>query len=140
MIRLFSISKEKVVQEFTAHDNRIKELNWIKGSDVPLGSGSKSNILGYLFTIGSDSHLKLWLLSRLEEKPSLLAQVDIKCRPTCMAVFVPRIDGTDLVDSELVQTGENAPLGQKENRKRKQKTETTKQLKPSAGEAKRNKT
>lgn len=137
MIRFFSISKEKVVQEFTAHDNRIKELKWIKGSDVPSGSGSKNNFLGYLFTISSDSHLKLWLLSRLEEKPSLLAEMDIKCRPTCMTVFVPTIT---LSDPELVATGENVPVGQKENRKRKQKTETTKQMKPSGGEAKRTKT
>lgn len=66
LVRFFCIAKQKVVQEFTAHDNRVKELNWVKGSDlVQLGLNLKSAVTGFLFTISSDSHLKLWRVARV---------------------------------------------------------------------------
>lgn len=66
LIRLFCITKQKVVQEFTAHDNRVKELNWIKGSDlIKLGLSLKSVVTGFLFTISSESHLKMWQVTRV---------------------------------------------------------------------------
>lgn len=66
LVRFFCVTKQKVLQEFTAHGNRVKEMSWVKGSElVQCGLELRPSATGFLFTISSDSHLKLWQVSRV---------------------------------------------------------------------------
>jgi len=83
-IIFYDYKKKIVLQRLEAHKLRTKAICLTDNPYLP-------NDEWMLFTTSSDGNLKAWTVSKsdLEKKPTLLAELDMPGRPTCMTLKIP---------------------------------------------------
>ncbi|CAB3995035.1 p21-activated kinase-interacting 1-like [Paramuricea clavata] len=93
-IEIHDIQSERNVQSITGHETRIKGLASVKHHD------DTSDVTGVLlFSVSSDGVLKAWRFQngKYDDKPDLLCQFELNCRPTCITVFPGKSKSKDVV-------------------------------------------
>ena len=85
-IEIHNLTESKLIMSFEAHENRVKEIVVLTQKQLTMLDANSV----WLFTISSDSLLKMWDYdtNTPEVKPLAIASVNTTCRPTCLAVWV----------------------------------------------------
>ncbi|XP_039378871.1 p21-activated protein kinase-interacting protein 1 isoform X1 [Mauremys reevesii] len=85
VIRLYNCDSQKCLCEFKAHENRIKDIYSFEKEGLQV-----------IVTASSDGYIKLWSLEldKIQDRPSLLCEVNTKARLTCLAVWLDRTSET----------------------------------------------
>uniref|UniRef100_A0A674HVA6 PAK1 interacting protein 1 n=2 Tax=Terrapene triunguis TaxID=2587831 RepID=A0A674HVA6_9SAUR len=85
VIRLYDCDSQKCLCEFKAHENRIKDIYSFENQGLQV-----------IVTASSDGYIKLWSLEldKIQDRPSLLCEVNTKARLTCLAVWLDRTSET----------------------------------------------
>lgn len=85
-IVVYSLGRESEVNSFVAHNRRVKSVQLVPRH---VFARLDSNIEYVICSASSDGFIKLWSLDRDTCNQNVLAQIQTRCRPNCLAVASP---------------------------------------------------